>query len=90
MKGRNYPIVLGHPFRKGIIVGKRPLEHGSVYLCRLNREIPEGAEFEKKDIESVEAELWFTTKSSVDITIEMLRRLRDAWEDEENGHSGSA
>lgn len=80
MKGRNYPIILGHKYRKGII-GLKSGTQARILFCRLNRDIPTGQAIGLDDVKNIETEIWFTTKSSLDITIEMLCRLRDKWED---------
>lgn len=51
---KNYPIVLGHKFRKGILDFRDPEGEFRFMLCRLKKEHRTGDEFELEDIESVE------------------------------------
>lgn len=79
MKNHNYPIVLGHQYRKGILAVKDG-EHGVKFMiCRLKKEYKTGEEFNLYDVENVEQEIWFadreTLKATVDVMITALYKF---------------
>lgn len=79
MKNYNYPIVLGHQYRQGILAIKDG-EHGAKFMiCRLKREYKTGEEFNLDDVENVEREIWFadreTLKATVDVMITALYKF---------------
>lgn len=79
MKSRNYPIVLGHPFRKGIIA-LRNGEHGFRFLiCRLKKEYKTGEEFDLADVESVEQEIWFHDRQTLETTVNVMNQALKAF-----------
>lgn len=84
----NYPIVLGHKFKKGILA----LRHGEggfrFLICRLKKEYQTGDQFQFKDIESVEKEIWFADRESLEMTVGLMNKVLKDWrvsnEDERN------
>jgi hypothetical protein len=79
MKNHNYPIVLGHQYRKGILAVKYG-EHGVKFMiCRLKKEYNTGEEFNHDDVKNVEQEIWFadreTLKTMIDVMITALYKF---------------
>lgn len=79
MNDRNYPIVLGHQFRKGILA----LRHGEkgfrFLICRLKKEYQTGEEFDLGDIESIEKELWFSDRETLETTVKIMNKVLKDW-----------
>ena len=75
----NYPIVLGHRFKKGILAFRHGEEGFSFLICRLKKEYQTGDEFEFQDIESVEKEIWFTDRESLEMTVGLMKKVLKAW-----------
>ena len=78
MTNRNYPIILGHDFRKGYVVVKKPDEkRASLIIVRLKKDYPSGEEFDPKDIESAEVELIFCNREAIKTLVDVLQRVLD-------------
>ena len=74
MKNRNYPIIIGHKYKKGIMA----LRDGNGFrflVCRLSKECKTGDVFDLSDVESVEVELWFTDRKALETTVGMMNRI---------------
>lgn len=79
MKSKNYPIVLGHGFKKGILAFRHG-EGGFCFLiCRLKKEYQTGDEFEFNDIESIEKEIWFSDRESLETTVGLMNKVLKDW-----------
>ncbi len=79
MRNHNYPIILGHKYRKGILA-LRNGEHGFRFMfCRLNKECQTGEEFELDDIENIEMEIWFVDRKSLEITVSVMNKVLKDW-----------
>lgn len=75
MKNHNYPIILGHEYKKGILV-LRNGEHGFRFLiCRLKNELPSGSEFGLDDVKNVEQEIWFSDRSTLETAIDLMKKV---------------
>ena len=75
----NYPIVLGHRFKKGMLAFRNGKGGFSFLICRLKKEYQKGDEFEFKDIESVEKEIWFTDRDSLEMTVGLMNKVLKDW-----------
>lgn len=75
----NYPIILGHKFKKGILA----LRHGEggfrFLICRLKKEHQTGDKFKLQDVESVEKEIWFTDRESLEMTVGLMNKVLKDW-----------
>lgn len=78
---KNYPIVLGHKFRKGLIAFREPEGGCRFLLCRLKKEYRTGDEFELEDIESVEKEIWFTDRKALELTAGVMNKVLKDWKE---------
>lgn len=79
MRNHNYPIILGHKYRKGILA-LRNGEHGFRFMfCRLNKECQTGEEFDLDDIENIETEIWFVDRKSLEITVSVMNKVLKDW-----------
>lgn len=76
MKNHNYPIILGHQYRKGVIISRFPDKGGlSLMICRLNRECETGEEFGFADVQNIEQEIWFADEQTVETVIKALQTV---------------
>lgn len=78
MTNRNYPIILGHRYNKGLIV----MPDGSgirLLICRLKKEYPTGARFEKEDIKNVELDIRFSDPETLETTVRVLTEALNIW-----------
>lgn len=79
MKNHNYPIVLGHQYKKGVMALKHG-EHGFRFLiCRLRKEYQTGTEFELDDIENIEQEIWFSDRQTLETVIGVMEKVLQRW-----------
>lgn len=78
MGSKNYPIILGRQYRKGILAVKDGSGFKFVF-CRLKKEYEAGEKFEPEDIESVEKELWFCDRESLEITVKIMNEVLEMW-----------
>ena len=70
---RHYPIILGHKFRKGILISKAPEDEGyKLAICRLKKDYQTGDKFDLDDVESIEQEIWFSARETVQTIINAL------------------
>jgi len=85
MKDRNYPIILGHQYRKGVMAVRnyRGLGGYAVLLCRLKKDYQTGEVFGLEDVKSVETELVFTEREALEITVRTMNKILDEWKEQE-------
>ena len=77
-KDRNYPIILGHQYRKGILA-LRCKDGGFHFLiCRLEKEYKTGEEFDLGDVKSIEKEIWFSDRETLETTVKVIQKVLKA------------
>ena len=79
MSTTNYPIVLGHRFKKGILAFRNGKGGFRFLICRLKKEYQTGDEFKFQDVESVEKEIWFTDRESLEMTVGLMNKVLKDW-----------
>jgi len=78
MKDRNYPIILGHRFRKGILA----IRDGTGFnflICRLKKEYQTGERFDLSDVESIEKEICFCDRETLETTVKVMSQVLKLW-----------
>lgn len=79
MRNHNYPIILGHKYKKGILA-LRNGEHGFRFMiCRLKKEYQTGKQFDLGDIENVEQEIWFADRQALETTVNVMNKVLKDW-----------
>lgn len=74
----NYPIIIGHKFKKGLFAFRK--DGGfNVWIVRLKKQYESGKNFDIGDIKSIEAELHFCDRESVQATIKVLIDILKDW-----------
>ena len=83
MKNRDYPIILGHRFRKGILVYRPRNEDGyRLLICRLKQDYPAGEAFALDDVSSVESEIWIDNRETMQTIVNVLNQVLEGAETE--------
>ena len=80
MKSRDYPIILGHEFRKGILA-MRDGKGFRFLICRLKKEFQTGEEFGFEDVKSVETDIRFCDRETLETTVKVMNKVLDMWHD---------
>ena len=74
----NYPIIIGHKFKKGLFAFRK--DGGfNVWIVRLNKQYESGENFDIGDIKSIEAELRFCDRESVQAMVKVLSNILKDW-----------
>ena len=74
----NYPIIIGHKFKKGLFAFRK--DGGfNVWIVRLKKQYESGENFNIGDIKSIEAELRFCDRESVQVTVKVLSDILKDW-----------
>ena len=81
MKTRDYPIILGHQYRKGIIAIRHGESGIKLIICRLKKEYQTGERFDLEDVESVEQEIWFSDRETLQTTVDVMNQVLKDWKD---------
>lgn len=75
MKNYNYPIIIGHQYKKGILALSNGENGFRFLICRLKKEYQTGTEFDLNDIENVEQEIWFSDRLALETTIYAMKKI---------------
>ena len=74
----NYPIIIGHKFKKGLFAFRK--DGGfNVWIVRLKKQYESGENFNIGDIKSIEAELRFCDRESVQAMVKVLSDILKDW-----------
>ena len=76
MKNRDYPIILGHKFRKGILVYRPRNDDGyRLLICRLKQDYTTREGFALDDVSSVESEIWIDNRKTMQTIVNVLNQV---------------
>ena len=88
MKNRNIPVMIGKNLKKGLIAGKPKksiLWHGrDLFIVWLKKRFESGEEFAISDIDKIDTHIHFCDKDSLERMIDVLTKMRDEWEGEQD------
>ena len=76
---KDYPIVLGHQFRKGILALRDKGDGFKFLICRLKKEYPTGDRFDLKDVKSIEHEIWVADRDTLETIIKVMKEALEIW-----------
>lgn len=84
MKRRDYPVIIGHKYRKGIFAFRNLMFGGGGFdlaIVRLKRQYESGEPFDLADMDGAEVILHFCDREALQLTADVINRVLKNWKD---------